>query len=128
MKPVRKNWRSQRGGGSLKAILYLIFLVAAVYVAIKVVPAYVAEYQLKDKMEEQARFAVVNHYTEDQVRDSLFKVVQDLDIPAKREDIKVRNSNQGVEVSLDYTVPVDLMVYKTDLHFTPSSTGINLMK
>ena len=120
--------RNQRGEGKLKAIIYTLILITGVYVAIKIVPIYVAEYQLKDKMTEQARFAVVNRYTEDQIKDLIYKVVQDLDIPAKREDIKVANTSRGLNISLTYTVPVDLMFYKTDLTFSPSSEGIDLMK
>jgi len=91
-------------------------------------PIYVAEYQLKDKITEQARFAIVNRYTEDQVKDIIFKVIQDLDIPAKRDDIKVQTTNHGLMISVSYTVPVDLAVYKTEITFTPSSEGIDLMK
>jgi hypothetical protein len=99
-----------------------------VYVAVKVVPVYVAEYQLKDKISEQARFAVVNHYTEEQIRDIIFKVIQDLEIPAKREDIKVENTGRGLQISVNYSVPVDLAVYKTEINFSPSSEGIDIMK
>ena len=120
--------RRERGEGKLKAIVYTVILVVAVYVAVKVVPVYVAEYQLKDKMDEQARFAVVNRYNEDQIKDQLFKVVQDLDIPVKRDDIKVANTNKGLSISLTYSVPVDLMVYKTELTFSPSSEGLDLLK
>lgn len=116
----------QRGEGRLKAIVYTVVLISTVYAAFKIVPAYVAEYQLNDKMQEQARFAVVNRYNEDQIRDIIFKEVQDLDIPAKREDIKVSATRAEVRISLDYTVPVDLMVYKVDLHFTPSSQNKSL--
>jgi hypothetical protein len=124
---IRRN-RRQRGKGKLKAIIYTAILVLGVYVAIKVVPAYVSEYELKDKMSEQARFAVVNRYTEDQVKDTIYKVVQDLDIPAKREDIKVTNTNRGLNISLSYSVPLDLVFYKTDLNFAPSSEGVDIMK
>jgi hypothetical protein len=120
--------RGERGEGNLKAIVYILILIVGVYVAIKVVPIYVAEYQLKDKMNEQARFAVVNRYSEDQIRDLIFKVVQDLDIPAKREDIKVTNTGRGLNINLTYTVPVDLTFYKTELTFSPSSDGIDIMK
>lgn len=123
-----KTKASQRGEGKIKAIIYTLILAAAVYVAVKVVPIYVAEYQLKDKISEQARFAVVNHYTEEQVRDILFKTIQDLDIPAKRDDIKVENNSHGMMISVNYSVPVDLAVYKTELNFSPSSEGIDLMK
>src|SRR6202166_5245347 len=95
----------QRGAGKIKAILVTAVLAFAVYAAVKIVPPYAAEYQLADKMQEQARFAVVNHYTDEQIRENVFKVVQDLEIPAKREDIKVEASNRIVKIAMDYTVP-----------------------
>lgn len=125
---LQSSTRTQRGEGKLKALVYTAVLIAAVFVAFRMVPAYVAEYELKDKIGEQARFAVVNRYSEDQIRDNIFKTIQDLDIPAKREDVKVVNTNHGIEISVNYTVPVDLMVYKTELNFSPSSEGLDIMK
>jgi predicted AlkP superfamily phosphohydrolase/phosphomutase len=118
--------RSQRGGGTIKAILWTAILVYGAFVAYKILPAYVAEYQLADKMQEQARFSVVNRYSEEQVRDNIFKVVKDLEIPVKREEIKVVASPEVVKISMDYTIPVDLLVYQLNLHFTPSSENKNL--
>ncbi len=118
----------QQGEGRLKAIVYLAFLIIAVFVAVKVVPAYVANYQLKDKMTEQAKFAIVNRYTEDQIKDNIFHTIQDLDIPATRDDVKVANTNHGIEISVNYTVPVDFGFYKTDLSFDTSSEGRDYMK
>jgi hypothetical protein len=126
--PLQTSRRSQLGEGKLRAIIYTVILVTLVFVAIKLVPLYVAEYQLQDKMNEQAKFAVVNRYTEDQIRDILFKVVQDLDIPAKRDDIKLSNTNHGVSVSISYTVPVDFLVYQTNITFSPTSEGLDILK
>ncbi len=126
--PLQSSQRSQSGEGRLRAIFYTVILVTAVFLAIKLVPPYVTEYQLQDKMNEQAKFAVVNRYSEDQIRDILFKVIQDLDIPATREDIKMASTNHGVSISVSYTVPVDFLVYKTDLTFSPKSEGLDIMK
>jgi hypothetical protein len=112
----------------LKAVVYSAFLVAAVYVAFKVVPAYVADYQLKDKMNEQATFAVVNRYTEDQIKDNVFHTIQDLEIPATRDDVKVVDTHNGIQITVNYTVPIDLMVYKTSLNFATTSEGRDIMK
>ena len=120
--------RSQRGEGRLKAIIYTVILVVGVFMAFRLVPLFVNEYQLKDKMNEQAKFAVVNRYTEDQVRDILFKVIQDLDIPATRDDIKLATTNHGISISVTYTVPVDFFIYKTDITFSPTSEGLDIMK
>jgi hypothetical protein len=125
---TRSHSRSQRGAGNLKGLLYLAFLIVAVFVAIKVVPLYVTDYELKDKMSEQAKFAVVNRYTEEQIKDNIFHTIQDLDIPATRDDVKVVNTNHGIAISVNYTVPVDFFVYKTDLKFDTSSEGRDIMK
>jgi hypothetical protein len=122
----RRGTRSQRGGGKLKAIIVTLVLVVGATAAWKVVPPYAAEYQLSDKMQEIARFSVVTHPTEDQIRDSVFKTIQDLDIPAKREDIKVTATASKVTILVDYTVPVDILSYHLDLHFTPSSENKSL--
>jgi hypothetical protein len=112
---------TQRGGGTIKAILWTAILIYGAFVAYKIIPAYVAEYQLADKMQEQARFAVVNRYSEEQIRENIFKVVTDLEIPVKKEQIKVVDTQDVVRISMEYTIPVDLLVYHMDLHFTPSS-------
>jgi len=117
--PARR--RFERGAGKLKAVIYLAILVFIIYSAVKIVPIYVSNYQLSDKMQEEARFAVVNRRTEEQIRDNIFKVVQELEIPVKRETIMVTASNSVVKISMEYTVPVDLLFYRMDLHFSPSS-------
>jgi hypothetical protein len=118
--------RLQQGAGTIKAILWTVLLIYGAFVAYKILPAYVAEYQLQDKMQEQAKFAVVNRYPEEQIRDSIFKVIKDLEIPVKREDIKITATQDVVRIAVDYSVPVDLLVYQMNLHFTPSSENKNL--
>jgi hypothetical protein len=118
--------RRERGAGTIKAILWTILLIYGAFVAYKILPAYVAEYQLQDKMQEQAKFAVVNRYPEEQIRDSIFKVIKDLDIPVKREEIKITATQDVVRIGVDYTVPVDLLVYQMSLHFTPTSENKSL--
>jgi hypothetical protein len=113
--------RLERGEGKLKSIIIVAVIALAIYSAVKIIPPYVNDYQLSDKMQEQARFAVVNRYSEEQIRENIFKVMQDLGIPAKREDIKVVANNAVVKISMEYTVPVDLLTYHMELHFSPSS-------
>ena len=129
MSPTQKHMRgkrAQRGEGKLKAIIVTAILVIGVIATWKVVPPYSAEYQLADKIQEIARFAVVNRQTEEQIRETVFKTIQDLEIPAKREDIKITASTSKVTILVDYTVPVDILMYHVDLHFTPSSENKSL--
>src|SRR5207344_3619622 len=95
------NRRSQRGEGKLKAIVFTLIIISAIYVAYKLVPPYVNEYQLQDKMQELARFGIVNRYSDEQVRENVFKAVQDLILPIKREDIKVTITPATCRIWLD---------------------------
>jgi hypothetical protein len=123
-----KRRQAERGGVSLKNVVFVAVAVLGIFLAFKLVPPYVSEYQLQDKMQELARFGIVNRYTDEQIRDNVFKVVQDLDIQGvKREDIKVTVTQSVVRISLEYTVPADLLFYSTDLHFSPSSENKSIM-
>jgi hypothetical protein len=120
------EFRSQRGAGKLKALIVTAILIFGIYACFKLVPPYSAEYQLNDKIQEIARFGVVEHKSEEQIRESVFKTIQDLDIPATRDNIKVLASSSKVAITVDYTVPVDLLFYHVDLHFTPTSENKSL--
>jgi len=103
---VTARHRSERGEGKLKAIVVTAIILFAIYSAVKIVPAYVKEYELQDKMQEQARFGVVNRYPEEKIRDIIFKEVQDqgLEDRIKREDIKIVANTGVVKIAIDYTV------------------------
>jgi hypothetical protein len=123
----RSGARGQGGEGRLKAIAFTVIVVFGFYAAYKLIPPYMAEYQLADKMQEEARFAVVNRHGEEQIREAILKEAESLDIPLTKDAIKVLASASEVKISVDYTVPVDLMIYKMDLHFTPSSENKSIL-
>ena len=122
---ARKSF-SQRGEGRVKAIVWTVLLVAGGYTCFKLIPIYVNEYQLQDKIEEVARFATVSHKTDDELRDAIWQEIQDLGIPARKEDIKIENTGRFAKISVDYSVPLDLIFYHGELHFSPSSENKSL--
>lgn len=124
--PRNAGRASERGEGRLKAVLTTAFIAFAIYSAVKLVPPYVSEYQLADKMQETARFAVVNNYSENQIREQIFRTIQDLDIPVAKDEIKVEATRAVVRISVDYKVPVNLLLFHTELHFTPRAENKSL--
>jgi hypothetical protein len=122
-----RHRKSEHGEGKFKAILVTAILIFLLYAAVKMVPPYVAEYQLADKMQETARYASVTRSSPDQIKDTVFREMKDLDIPATREELVVTAEGGRVSISLDYKVPIDLIVYKFDLHFTPSSANKDIL-
>lgn len=118
---LRAEHRLDRGEGKLKAIIVTAILAVGVIAGIKVIPPYVAYYQLNDKVQEIARYGVVEHTTEDQLREKVMKTIEDLEIPATKDDIKVTAGTSRVSILVDYKVPVDILFYHVELHFTPNS-------
>lgn len=105
----------------LKTILALLMLGVAGYICARVFPPYFANGQLKDKMYEEARFAESNDRTTEQLRDNVFNEAQRLEIPLRREQIKIERSSTGTRITADYTVTVDLYYYQTDWDFHTTS-------
>jgi Domain of unknown function (DUF4845) len=101
--------------------MMLVVLGAMAFAAFKIVPAYFANYQLQDSMVTEARFALVNRKAPNDVQDDIWKKVQELGIPAKKDDILVVSEQGNVQISVNYSVPVDLIVYQYSLQFHPQA-------
>jgi len=116
----------ERGEGGLKALVITVILVLIVYTAFNVAPAYMNDFQLHDKIQQEARFAAGTNRPEEQIRDSIYKEMQSIGIPAKKEDIKIEYNGRDVKISLDYVVPIDMFFYHGQMHFLTSSEGKSL--
>jgi hypothetical protein len=117
-RPARNR---QLGKGTLKSLLILLITLGVIYAAVKIAPAYMNNYQLQDSMTSEARFATSTYpkKTPDDIRDDLYRKMQELGVPARKEDIQVNMQDQFVGISLDYAVPVDLSIYQFTLQFHP---------
>lgn len=111
---------SDRGAGYGKLIFALLVIAVVAYCAVKIVPIYVANYELNDKVRQLAIQATVDHSSAQAVQDRVLDYAKDLGLPINRKDVTVQVGNL-VTISIDYTVPVDLKVYTLNLHFTPSA-------
>lgn len=113
-----KDRSSERGGGKLSLLFTLLILGGLVLAAVKIVPVYVNNYQLQDSMETEARFAVANRATPVQIRQDIWKKVVEIGVPAKQDNLKVMYGPDGaIQITLDYNVLIDLIVYKWDKDF-----------
>jgi len=115
------NRIAQRGGSKLNTLITLAILGAMGFVAVKIVPVYVANYEFQDSIESESRFALAGYPKKsvDDIRDDVFKKIQDLGIPAKEDDIQVTVDNSDVDIGLSYSVPINLQVYQFTLQFHP---------
>ncbi|HXX45440.1 MAG TPA: hypothetical protein VEJ38_11975 [Candidatus Acidoferrales bacterium] len=113
---TRRRQDGERGGSKLNTLITLVVLGAMIFAGVKIVPVYFANYQLQDAMQTEARFALSSFPKKgpDDLRDDIYKKVQELDVPAKKEAIKATMdpASGSVDLSLDYSVTIDLKLYQ----------------
>jgi hypothetical protein len=118
---VRVDRMKQRGGSKTNLVVTLLVLGAMVFAAVKIIPVYFANFQLQDAIESESRFALTGYPKKsvDDIRDDVWRKVQDLGVPAQKEAIEVAVANGSVSIELNYAVPIDLSVYEFTLQFHP---------
>ncbi len=128
----KPNLRVRNGqSGKVKAtfILFLIVFTISIYVGWKMIPPYIAEYELEDWMRTQTPYFLVNHMPDETLRATIAKELLTRNIPADKDNVKiVANNSRSLQFEVDYTVPVDLGFYQTQLHFSPSADSQSLVQ
>ena len=115
----------ERGAGKIKAFLSLAFIGILFYALFQTAPAYMDNYWIQDAMVTEARTAAVNRKSEDEVREVIWKVVKEREPkatpPLRREDVRVEYTGRAVNISMKYSVVVNLYVYQFTLDFNPNA-------
>lgn len=108
----------QSGEGRLGCIFWIVILAIAAMIAMKVVPLKIATAELKDHMEELATTRPQG--TGEGFTKSIYQRALDLKLPVAEKNISVQKNDQRVIMDVNFTIPVDLLVYtyewKVNLH------------
>lgn len=112
---------------SIKMMIGIFVIVAAVYLGVELVPPYFENYQFQDAVKNEATLDSYTSKTENDIRNAVFRKAQELDIPIAEDQIHVqRQGTQGsavIFISAPYVVHIDLPGYPMDLHFDASTTN-----
>lgn len=116
--------------GTVKLIVGILAFVAVIVLGVQVIPPYWSNYQFEDFVKTEALISTQGTKTEEDIRTTVYKRAQELDIPVERDDIKVHRVGQqgtgSVTISVPYAVHVTLPGYGFDLHFDVSTTNKGL--
>lgn len=114
--------KSDFGKGRAKAILAIVVVAALSYTTAKLVPPYVNNYQLQDHIRQVTIQAAARTRptTPTEMQQDIIAYARDLGLDLGPENVKVKVTSK-IDIDLDYTVPVNLVVFTLPLHFTPSA-------
>lgn len=108
--------RSMRGEGRAGLLIALILVAAAVFVAVKFIPVYIAAYDLRDMVRNEAARATLK--TDEQILATLLTKGTELDLPLTKKSITMNRTQSKFRIKIHFEVPIDLAVttyvYKYD--------------
>ena len=112
---------SQRGFGSIKAIIILALLGSAIHVGYKIVPVYMDNENMKDTMSSKAGLAQV--LKDEEILNDLVSKAKDLDLPLKAENfVIIRDAERRkmiIKTAWDVEVHFFGGLYVHNYHFAP---------
>jgi hypothetical protein len=111
------------GKGNLGCLFSLLIVVVLGYLGYKFVPHYMSHFELKDALNEIAVYRVARSGSgaeKQTIQEEVIAKAKELGIQLKRENVKVRQEEEKIYITVKYTVPVDLpnQTYNLDFDFT----------
>jgi len=111
---------------TLKALVGLAVLAGVILFLIAVLPPYFANYQFKDDVVQEARFANVSNppKSDEDIRASLMKKANEYGIPIKSEMIQITRQGSDILISIPYSVDAKLLTGQTyHMDFNPGNSA-----
>ena len=99
----------ERGAISIKALLTLLLIGAAVFVVIKIAPVYIDERQVTYKVEDLASKSAVRNSKEDVIQKAIEAIQKEYDLPENSINLVSREPGR-VQISISYQKNIDLLV------------------
>ncbi|HVT04065.1 MAG TPA: hypothetical protein VHL58_11910 [Thermoanaerobaculia bacterium] len=113
---MRRFKKSESGEGKGGCIFGLILLVAAIFIAYKLIPVKVRASELRQTTEDAAKSA--GSMNESQIRNMIIHKGRELELPVDEEQVKVNKTSERVVIDVSYTVPVQFPGYLYLWHFS----------
>lgn len=121
--------RSERGGATLKFIIFAAIFAVVIYAGYLYIPVAFDAYYVKDLMQNKADVAVTQGYDPSWVKDQLTKLATDYRIPNDAVITTGQRDNR-VEVRVQYTRAISFFGYTYNYEFdhTAKSTAFLSIK
>jgi len=108
--------RFERGEGNLGCILWLFALGVCTLIAWKAIPVKMKSAEMYDFLDDRAKFGALSTPPEE-LEKQILQRAKELEIPLRKEDIKVERRRDHIYMEVEYTLPVELPGYTYQWHF-----------
>lgn len=116
--------RNNRGSIGFGGLLILLILAGAVYAGYKFLPPMFANFQFNNDVQQEARMAVYNSDSDDQIRAKLMDQAHALGVPITADQIVIQRQGPDLEIGVQYEVTVRIPSRLVTLNFRDGSKGV----
>lgn len=109
--------KRRRGASRLGCLVSLLLVVAVAYFGYNVGEVYFRYYQLRDAMEQEARFA--QNRDDATVRSRLAAAADSLGLPEDATRFRITRDAHHITIETSYVERVELPMMVRELHFAP---------
>src|SRR5262245_9493713 len=106
-----------------RRLVFIAFIVAVIFLARQYAPPLFARFQFGDDVRHTVKYAAAQHQGPNEVLTEVLRLAEEDGVEIAAENIKITRRGYSFTVDIDYSVPIDLKVYKYDLKFHISESG-----
>ena len=106
-----------------KRLVFIVFIVAVIFLARQYVPPYFARFQFGDDVRQTVKYAAPQGQSPEAVRAEVLRLAEEDGVEIGPENIEITRRGYSFTVDIRYTVPIDLRFHKHDLNFHISESG-----
>jgi hypothetical protein len=111
------DWKNDEGKGTLGCLVSLLLLGAMLLVGQRLGPPYFSYKSLEGDVGTEISRAGSHYFSDETLVQNIMDVAKKNEVRLKREDIKVERLAGQVQVSFQYSVPVDLIFFQHTFEF-----------
>ena len=119
---MRRN-TGEQGRVTIKTLLSFAILLLGAYLAFKFIPIYVAAYDFDNAIKTQAQYSG-SMKTNDVLLTELLTKAQDLELPIKKENLKILRTTSRITISAEYVVPIETAFFTYNWRFTEEESAV----
>ncbi len=113
----------QRGAIQLSSMLLLVVFAAALYVGIQVVPIEFHNYELQNRLAQEARIASFYNSDNAQIRSRVLEYARHCQLPLDSHEIVIERSGGAVTIQVQMRIPVQIPFYHWQMNFIDNSAS-----
>ena len=109
--------RDSEGKGLFGCVVLIVLFLATIFVTIKLAPIYYANYNLESEVKTEVSRAGAHSLTDEVIIKDVLNLAKRNEIQLKKENISVQRFAGQIHIELNYSVPVDFIIFERDLDF-----------